>query len=144
VHGPPDGASEVAVPVSKQQGIDHVEKMRPLAICSVGFRSAQWGDVEVGYTQTVAGDHTPLCVGLPGDVCLCPHDGYMLKGRLRCRYPGTDWSDDVAQRGDAYFFRSGHLLICEEPSEVVEVNPAFELQYMMDHIEKKAEDLVEN
>jgi len=69
-------------------------------------------------------------------VCPCPHYGYMFKGRLRCHYPGCDWPDEVAEAGDAYFFRPGHVLIYEEPSEVFELNPAAALQLLMDHIEK--------
>ena len=103
--------------------------------CGVGFSSVQWGDLEVGYTVTGSGDHTSLYEGLPGGVCPCPHYGYMLKGRLRCRYPGSDWPDEVAHAGDVYFFRAGHVLIYEEPSEVFELNPAAALQVLMDHLE---------
>jgi hypothetical protein len=62
----------------------------------------------------------------------------MFKGRLRCRYPGSDWPDEVAETGDVYFFRSGHVLIYEEPSEVLELNPAAALQLLMDHVESVA------
>jgi len=41
----------------------------------------------------------------------------------------------VAETGDAYFFRAGHVLIYEEESEVLELNPAAALQVLMDHIE---------
>ena len=82
-------------------------------------------------------------MGLPGTLS-CPHYGYMLKGRLRCHYPGSDWPDEVAEQGDAFFFRSGHVLIYEEASEVVEFNPAFALQCMMDHIEKMAAGFVDS
>ena len=110
----------------------------PLASVRRGFRSVQWGDLEVGYTTTDSGDHTAVYQGLPGGVCPCPHYGYMFKGRLRCRYPGSDWPDEVAEQGDVYFFRSGHVLIYEEPSEVLEFNPASVVQYLMDHIERAA------
>ncbi len=128
------------MPVSKPQDLPRGGGDR-WPLCGAGFRSVQWGDLEVGYTDTGAGDHTLLYRGLPGDVCPCPHYGYMFSGRLRCRYPGSDWPDEVAEKGDAYFFRAGHVLIYEEPSEVVEFNPASVLQYMMDHIEKAASRL---
>jgi hypothetical protein len=125
------------VPVSKPRDLPRGGGGR-WPLCGTGFRSVQWGDLEVGYTETDAGDHTALYVGLPGDVCPCPHYGYMLKGRLRCRYPGSEWPDEVAEEGDVYFFRAGHVLVYEEPSEVLELNPAYALQYMMDHIEQMA------
>lgn len=103
-----------------------------------GFRSAQWGDMEIGYTVTEPIDCTKGYLGLPGGVCQCPHYGYMIRGKLRCVYPGTDWPDEVAETGDAYFFPAGHVLIYEESSEVVELNPAAALQQLMDHFEAMA------
>jgi hypothetical protein len=43
--------------------------------------------------------------------------------------------DEVALAGEVYFFRPGHVLIYEEPSEVLELNPAAALGILMDHIE---------
>ena len=107
-------------------------------LCGAGFRSAQWGDMEVGFTTTDPLDCTPVYAGLPGGVCSCPHYGYVFAGRLRCVYPGTDRPDEVAEAGDAYHFPAGHILIYEEPSEVLELNPAAALQHLMDHIEALA------
>lgn len=103
-----------------------------------GFRSTQWGDLEVGFTVTGIGDHTALYVGLPGGVCPVPHYGYMLAGRIRCSFPGTDWPDEVAEAGEAYFFPAGHVLIYEQETEALEFNPASALQTLMDHIDAKA------
>jgi hypothetical protein len=107
-------------------------------ICGSGFRSAQWGDMEVGYTVTGAADHTPVYQGMPGGVCQCPHYGYVFKGRIRSHYPGTDWPDEVASAGEAYFFPAGHVLVYEEETEALELNPAAALQTLMDHIESIA------
>src|SRR5215470_7228016 len=92
-------------------------------LCGAGFRSEQWGDMEVGFTTTVVGDHTALYQGLPGGVCPCPHYGYVFTGRIRCRYPGSNWPDEVAAAGEAYFFRAGHVLSYEEETEALELNP---------------------
>jgi hypothetical protein len=100
-----------------------------------GFRSTQWGDMEVGYTIAPAVDCTPGYLGLPGNVCQCPHYGYVFKGRLRAIYPATNWPDDVAETGDAYFFPAGHTLVYEEDSECLEFNPAAALQTLMNHFE---------
>jgi hypothetical protein len=59
----------------------------------------------------------------------------MFAGRLRCHYPESDWPDEVAEAGEVYFFRAGHVLVYEEPSEVLELNPAAALGILMDHIE---------
>ena len=122
------------VPVSKPRDIPQGSGGR-WPLCGAGFNSVQWGDLEVGYTVTVPADHTALYLGLPGGVCPCPHYGYMFAGRLRCHYPDCDWPDEVAETSDVYFFRPGHVLIYEEPSEVLELNPAAALQLLMNHIE---------
>jgi hypothetical protein len=104
-----------------------------------GFRSVQWGDLEVGLTVvTEPIDCTPGYQGLPGGVCPCPHYGYVFKGRIRCVYPGTTLPDEVAVAGEVYFFPAGHSLIYEEPSEVLELNPAAALQQVMNHFEALA------
>ena len=112
-------------------------------LCGSGFRSAQWGDMEVGYTVTGVGDHTAVYQGLPGGVCPVPHYGYVFTGRIRCRFPDSDWPDEVAATGEAYFFPAGHVLIYEEETEALELNPAAALQTLMDHIESLARKHVE-
>ncbi|MBL7494987.1 hypothetical protein I6A84_28195 [Frankia sp. CNm7] len=107
-------------------------------LCGVGFRSVHWGDLEVGYTTTIAADHTAGYHGLPGGVCPCPHYGYVFKGRIRCHFPGTNTPDEIAQTGEAYFFPAGHVLIYEEETEAFELNPADALQRLMDHFEGMA------
>jgi hypothetical protein len=102
-----------------------------------GFRSVQWGDMEVGYTVAPPVDCTSGYQGLPGGVCQCPHYGYVFTGRMRAVYPGTDRPDEIAEAGDVYFFPAGHSLIYDEPSEVLELNPAAALQALMNHFEDK-------
>jgi hypothetical protein len=103
---------------------------------NTGWKSEQWGDMVVGHTVSGPLDCTELYAGLPGGVCPCPHYGYMISGKLRCVYPGSDWPEEVAVGGDAYFFPAGHVLIYDEPSEVVEFNPADALARLMTHIER--------
>lgn len=107
-------------------------------LCGHGFSSVRWGDLEVGYTVAEPVDVTAMYEGLPGGVCPCPHYGYVFEGRLRCVYPGSDWPDEAAEAGDVYFFPAGHILVYEETSKVLELNPAAALNVVMDHIELKA------
>jgi hypothetical protein len=66
-----------------------------------------------------------------------------LQGPDPVQYPGTDWPDEIAGTGDAYFFPAGHVLIYEEETEALELNPAAALQTLMDHIESLARRHVE-
>ena len=112
-------------------------------LCGEGFRSVKWGDMEVGYTT--AGPMTAAATyqGLPGGICMCPHYGYVFTGRIRCTYPDSIWEDEVAETGDVYFFRPGHHLIYEEPTEALELNPADALAVLMDHVEAYAQRMRE-
>ena len=74
-------------------------------------------------TTTGVGNHGALYQGLPGGVCPCAHYGYVFKGRIRCSYPGTDWPDEIAKAGEAYFFPAGHVLAYEEETEALELDP---------------------
>ena len=112
------------------------------AIGHEGFRTVQWGDMEVGFTTV----REPLdCTdayrqgGLPGGVCPCPHYGYVFEGRMRAVYPDTDWPEEVIEAGEAYFIPAGHVLIYDEPSRVLEFNPAHALQTCMDAMQRAAE-----
>ncbi|MBO0855883.1 MAG: hypothetical protein J2P18_19205 [Nocardia sp.] len=101
--------------------------------------------MEVGFTTaTAAADYTELykAAGFPGGVCQCPHYGYIFSGAVRARYPGTGRPDEVASAGEAYFFPAGHILIYEEPTEALELNPAFALGQTMDAMEQVARKAV--
>ncbi len=103
------------------------------------FRSEQWGDWEVGLTDIpFASDSTEAGVvgGLAGGVCPCPHYGYIFSGTIRATYPNTGLPDEVATAGEAYFFPAGHVLIYEEATKALELNPAFALKQCMDAIER--------
>jgi hypothetical protein len=107
-----------------------------------GFRSVQWGDMEVGFTTVNAPlDCTELyrVGGMPGGVCTCPHYGYVFTGSVRASYPNTDQPDETATAGEVYFFPAGHVLFYDEPASVLELNPAFALQQCMDAMQRAAD-----
>ena len=55
-------------------------------------------------------DGTPLLKGLPGDKCIAPHWGYVLKGRMTFRF---DDHEEVFEAGDAFYLPPGHIPIVE-------------------------------
>jgi hypothetical protein len=137
----PAGKQEFRMPHSRLEDLPNGGDRWP-AIGRDGFRTIQWGDMEVGLTTV----HAPLdCTesykfgGLPGGVCPCPHYGYIFEGRMRARYPGSDWPEEVIEAGEAYFIPSGHVLIYDEPSRVLELNPAHALQMCMDAMQRALE-----
>src|SRR3712207_2749019 len=72
-----------------------------LAEDGVVIREAEWGDLHIGHeTYETAFDVAPLLKGLPDDMCQCPHWGFVIRGRMRVRYPDRE---EIAEAGDVYY-----------------------------------------
>lgn len=88
--------------------------------------------ISVGFVRLPAGaDLRPATVGLPDDLCPCPHWGYLLKGRVRMHTPAGH-QDFVA--GEAFYWAPGHAPEALEESEYVDFSPTHEFQRVIDHI----------
>ncbi len=85
------------------------------------LRGAEWGGMMVLLYKIPAGtDLKPLMVGMPGDLCQCPHWGYLLKGRLRIRHADHD---QIVTSGELFYVEPGHAPYFEEDTEMVEFSP---------------------
>ena len=84
-------------------------------------------------------DGTPLVKGLPGDMCNCPHWGYVLKGRLTYRFADHD---EIYEEGDAFYLPAGHIPLADAGSEIVQFSPTAELKVVSDTMTKNAQELL--
>jgi len=97
-------------------------------------RLAEWGEMNVALETLPGGtDTASLFKGLPDDRCQCPHWGYVLKGRMRIRYPDRE---EVIEAGDAYYMEPGHLPLFEEDTEVIEFSSKVEYHKTMEVAER--------
>ena len=97
-------------------------------------RLAEWGEMNVAIETLPGGlDTAPLFKGLPDDRCQCPHWGYVLKGRMKIRYPDRE---ETIEAGEAYYMSPGHLPLFEEETEVVEFSPKGEYRKTMEVAER--------
>ena len=88
--------------------------------------------LSVGFIRLPAGtDLRPALKGLPGDLCPCPHWGYMLKGTVRM-HMADGHMDFVA--GEAFYWGPGHAPEAIEDSEYVDFSPTHEFQAVLDHL----------
>lgn len=62
---------------------------------------------------------------LPGGMCQSPHWGYVVKGRVRVKYPDHE---ETYSTGQAYYLPPGHIPVIEEDSEFVEFSPLGDYQ----------------
>jgi hypothetical protein len=96
-------------------------------------RGEDWGDQRVRHCNLPAGaDLRPLLAGLPGDVCSCPHWGYVLEGAITMRY--SDGTEETSRAGDAYYWPAGHVGWTDEGVVFVEFSPTEEIRPVLAHV----------
>jgi hypothetical protein len=100
------------------------------------IRLDEAGEMTVGFFRFPGGtDLRPLLHGLEGDLCQCPHWGYMLKGTLRMHTPAGPMD---YQAGQAFYWGPGHAPEALEDVEYVDFSPTQELKTVLDHVKQQA------
>ncbi len=90
------------------------------------------GGMTVAFVHLPAGaDLRPALVGLPDDMCPCPHWGYLISGRLRMHIQGG--AEDY-RAGEAFYWAAGHAPEALEDVDYVDFSPSEELDQIIDHI----------
>ena len=91
------------------------------------------GKISCEYFTLAAGvDTTPLFQGLDGDLCQCPHWGYVLRGRLTT----TDANGirETVSASDLFYWPPGHNVKVDEDAEIVMFSPQREHCLVIDHM----------
>jgi hypothetical protein len=100
---------------------------------NVELRKAPVGDMTVSFIRLAAGtDLGPALVGLEGDLCPCPHWGYMIEGRLRMRTPD---GDQHYEAGQAFYWAPGHAPVADTDCVYVDFSPTEEFDAVIRHIQ---------
>ncbi len=98
----------------------------------VEFRTKDLGQHTVAFVKLAEGiDLGPALVGLPDDLCPCPHWGYMIKGRLLMR---TCDGDRIFEAGHAFLWEPGHAPVALTDCEYVDFSPTEAFQHVLDHV----------
>ena len=96
-------------------------------------RGQDWGGTTSAYMEYPAGlDFGPMLEGLEGDLCQCPHWGYLIEGRIRVSY--ADGSEEIVNTGDLYYWPSGHTILVEEAVRMVEFSPHDQMSHVLTHV----------
>ena len=105
-----------------------------------GFGSAgELGGISCEYFSLAAGvDTTPLFVGLDGDVCQCPHWGYVLEGTLTT----TDAAgvEETVTAGDLFYWPAGHNVRVIADAEIVMFSPQDAHMSVINHMLDKVRE----
>ncbi|HYF07208.1 MAG TPA: hypothetical protein VD970_06270 [Acetobacteraceae bacterium] len=95
-----------------------------------------YGRISAEYFTLAAGvDTRPLFVGLNGNVCHCPHWGYVLKGRITT----TDAAgrEETVTSRDLFYWPPGHNVRVEEDAEIIMFSPQHEHSEVIGHMIEK-------
>ena len=102
----------------------------------VCIQAQDWGDINVARIRFPKGaDATPLLVGLPQDLCQCPHWGTVLKGSIHVRY--ADGREETVHAGEVYYWPPGHTVWVDEDYEAVEFSPSGPMGELIAHLKSK-------
>ncbi|MFF5501296.1 hypothetical protein ACF1E9_28105 [Streptomyces roseolus] len=94
------------------------------------------GGMTVAFIHLPQGtDLAPALKGLEGDLCQCPHWGYVFKGRIRMR---TASGEEEYEAGQAYYWGPGHAPAALEDTDVVEFSPTEEFTAVIDYVKSQA------
>jgi hypothetical protein len=77
-------------------------------------------------------DTTPLFQGLEGDLCQCPHWGFVLRGQLTTT--AVDGTQETVRADDLFYWPPGHNVRVDEEAEIVMFSPQHEHSQVIAHM----------
>ena len=77
-------------------------------------------------------DTTPLFMGLEGNLCQCPHWGYLISGQLTT----TDAHGirEIVNANDLFYWPAGHNVKVNEDAEIVMFSPQHQHSHVINHM----------
>ncbi|MBR9866474.1 MAG: cupin domain-containing protein [Oceanospirillales bacterium] len=91
------------------------------------------GKISGEYFSLSAGvDTTPLFLGLDGDMCQCPHWGFVINGELTT----TDASgkQETVSANDLFYWPPGHNVKVTADAEIVMFSPQNQHSHVISHM----------
>jgi hypothetical protein len=87
------------------------------------------------FTLAAGVDTTPLFQGLEGDLCQCPHWGFVLRGRITTT--DANGVQETVRANDLFYWPAGHNVRVEDDAEIVMFSPQHEHSQVIDHMIQK-------
>lgn len=92
-----------------------------------------YGKISGEYFSLAAGvDTTPLFQGLEGNLCQCPHWGYVLEGKLTTT--DTTGQQESVSAGELFYWPPGHNVRVDANAEIVMFSPQHEHSKVIEHM----------
>ncbi len=80
-------------------------------------------------------DTTPLFQGLEGNLCQCPHWGFVVRGRLTTT--AANGTMETVSANDLFYWPPGHNVKVEADAEIVMFSPQREHTHVINHMIEK-------
>ena len=87
------------------------------------------------FTLSEGVDTTPLFQGLEGDLCQCPHWGFVLLGRLTIT--DANGASETVNANDLFYWPPGHNVKVDADAEIVMFSPQREHSHVIRHMIEK-------
>ena len=97
------------------------------------------GKFSAEYFSFSAGvDTTPLFEGLEGNLCQCPHWGFVLRGRLTTT--DADGMQETVNANDLFYWPPGHNVKVDSDADIVMFSPQHEHSHVIEHVIEKVKN----
>lgn len=80
-------------------------------------------------------DTTPLFIGLEGNLCQCPHWGYLLSGEVTTT--DAHGAEETVNAKDLFYWPPGHNVKIIEDAELIMFSPQHEHTLVINHMIEK-------
>jgi hypothetical protein len=91
------------------------------------------GAISAEYFTLAAGvDTAPLFQGLEGDLCQCPHWGFVLRGQLTTT--DAQGARETVHTHDLFYWPPGHNVKVDADAEIVMFSPQDEHSHVINHM----------
>ncbi len=80
-------------------------------------------------------DTTPLFQGLEGDLCQCPHWGFVVRGQLTTT--NAHGVRETVKADDLFYWPPGHNVKVDADAEIVMFSPQREHSHVIEHMIEK-------
>ena len=95
-----------------------------------------FGSISGEYFTLSAGvDTTPLFQGLEGNLCQCPHWGFVLRGQLTTT--DAKGARETVKANDLFYWPAGHNVKVDADAEIVMFSPQREHSHVIKHMIEK-------
>lgn len=87
------------------------------------------------FTLSAGVDTTPLFQGLEGNLCQCPHWGFVLRGQLTTT--DAKGATETVNANDLFYWPPGHNVRVDADAEIVMFSPQHQHSHVIDHMRAK-------